>query len=216
MRKKIDQPNETPDLISSRINFHQETKALQVNQEEVITSSDSEYKRENKSFKSSSGWMYEYSSFYSSSLRDSSSDKEDHSTPSDFNKPNPHYFIKKQPIENDIKTPDLVFRYQMVHGDIHEVLQKDMKALNTLPQPLLVNEQLKQLCVELDVNSTSKTSYFEDETSSSGGDECLISFGKNKKRKIDFSRMAMIYEENAPLPPPTTSHEMSSNTQSTA
>lgn len=41
----------------------------------------------------------------------------------------------------------------------------------------MVNEQLKQLCVELDVNGACKTSYFEDGTSSSGGDDCLISIG---------------------------------------
>lgn len=47
-----------------------------------------------------------------------------------------------------------------------------------LLQPLLVNEQLKQLCVEVDVNGSSKTSYFEDGTSSSSdGDECYISIG---------------------------------------
>jgi len=31
--------------------------------------------------------------------------------------------------------------------------------------------------VELNVNGTSKTSYYEDGSSSSGGDECLISIG---------------------------------------
>lgn len=42
----------------------------------------------------------------------------------------------------------------------------------------LVNEQLKQLYVELEVNGAPKTLFFEDETSSSsGGDECLISVG---------------------------------------
>lgn len=39
---------------------------------------------------------------------------------------------------------------------------------------MLVNEQLKQLNAEFDVTGTYKTSYFEDETSSSE-DECRIS-----------------------------------------
>jgi len=41
-----------------------------------------------------------------------------------------------------------------------------------------VSEQLKQLCVEIDVNGSSKTSYFEDGTSSSSDeDDCYISIG---------------------------------------
>lgn len=31
-------------------------------------------------------------------------------------------------------TPELIFRYQIEHKDLNEVLQKDMKALNTFTQ----------------------------------------------------------------------------------
>lgn len=34
----------------------------------------------------------------------------------------------------NVTTPDIIFRYQMEHGDINEVLQKDMNALNTFTQ----------------------------------------------------------------------------------
>ncbi|XP_022163847.1 period circadian protein isoform X2 [Myzus persicae] len=194
-------------------NIRKKTKASQVNQEEVMTSSDSDFKRETGSLKSS-GWMYEDSSYYSSSLREKtdSSEREDFPLLNVYEKTNcSHQLIKKQPfwMEDIVTTPDLVYRYQMDYGDVNEVLRKDMNTLNTFTQvnkPMLVNEQLKQLCVEIDVNGSSKTSYFEDGTSSSSdGDECYISIGKNKRRRIDFCRMAMIYEEDALIPPPTTS-----------
>ncbi|XP_025207496.1 period circadian protein [Melanaphis sacchari] len=190
-------------------NIRKKTKATQVNQEEIITSSDSDCKKETESLRSSSGWMYEESSYYSSSLRDKtdSSEKEDFPLLNVFEKTNcSHQLIKKQPfwMEDIVTTPDLVYRYQMDYGDKNEVLRKDINTLNTFTQPLLVSEQLKQLCVEIDVNGSSKTSYLEDGTSSSSdGDECYISIGKNKRRRIDFCRIAMIYEENALIPPPT-------------
>jgi len=34
----------------------------------------------------------------------------------------------------------------------------------------------------------------------------MVMFQANAKRKTDFGRMAMIYEENAPLPPPISPH----------
>ncbi|XP_060874807.1 period circadian protein homolog 2 isoform X3 [Metopolophium dirhodum] len=204
-------------------NIRMKTKASHANQEEVITSSDSDFKRDTGSLKSSSGWMYEDSSYYSSSLRDKtdSSEREDFPLPNVFEKTNcSHQLIKKQPFWMDdiVTTPDLVYRYQMNYGDINEVLRKDINTLNTFTQPLLVNEQFKQLCVEIDVNGSSKTSYFEDGTSSSSdGDECYISIGKNKRRRIDFCRMAMIYEEDALIPPPPTSpRKLSKSDQSTS
>jgi len=52
---------------------------------------------------------------------------------------------------------------------------------------MLVNEQLKQLCLEIDVNGSSKTSYFEDGTSpSSEEDECYISFGVCSKLNYSY------------------------------
>ncbi|CAH1738264.1 period circadian protein isoform X1 [Aphis gossypii] len=190
-------------------NIRKKTKTTQVSQEEIIMSSDSDCKKETGSLRSSSGWMYEDSSYYSSSLRDKtdSSEREDFPLLNIFERTNcSHQLIKKQPfwMEDIVSTPDLVYRYQMDYGDKNEVLRKDINTLNTFTQPLLVSEQLKQLCVEIDVNGSSKTSYFEDGTSSSSdGDECYISIGKNKRRRIDFCRMAMIYEENALIPPPT-------------
>ncbi|XP_029344822.1 period isoform X2 [Acyrthosiphon pisum] len=203
-------------------NIQMKTKASRVNQEEVITSSDSDFKRDTGSLKSS-GWMYEESSYYSSSLRDKtdSSEREDFPLPNVFEKTNcSHQLIKKEPFWMDdiVITPDLIYRYQMNYGDVNEVLRKDINTLNTFTQPMLVNEQFKQLCVEIDVNGSSKTSYFEDGTSSSSdGDECYISIGKNKRRRIDFCRMAMIYEEDALIPPPPTSpRKLSKSDQSTS
>lgn len=57
--------------------------------------------------------------------------------------------ILQPPIEDEHKTPDLVFRYQMEQGDIQEVLQRDMNALNALIQ---VNSQI----VFVDIGCTVK------------------------------------------------------------
>lgn len=38
------------------------------------------------------------------------------------------------PIEDEYKTPDIIFRYQIEQGDVQEVLQKDRDALNALIQ----------------------------------------------------------------------------------
>ncbi|XP_060852245.1 period circadian protein isoform X1 [Rhopalosiphum padi] len=213
--------SKTEDQIISKKNdqnIQKKTRATQVNQEEIITGSDSDCKKETGSLKSSSGWLYEESSYYSSSLRDKtdSSEREDFPLLNVLEKTNSsHQLIKKQPfwMEDIVTTPDLVYRYQMDYGDKNEVLRKDINTLNTFTQPLLVSEQLKQLCVEIDVNGSSKTSYFEDGTSSSSDeDDCYISIGKNKRRRIDFCRMAMIYEENALIPPPTSPrNKMSKN-----
>ncbi|XP_025416947.1 period circadian protein isoform X2 [Sipha flava] len=153
-----------------------ESQAFQVNQEEIITSSDSEFKREFGSFKSSNGRLYSYedSSFYSLSLRDKtdSSDRED--WPSEFNKSKfTDQFIKRQPfwMENIESNPDLIFRYQIELEDVNKILQRDMEALKTFTQPSLVKEQFRQLCAEMDDYDDSKINFEDGSTLSSEDDE---------------------------------------------
>ncbi|XP_050430110.1 period circadian protein isoform X2 [Adelges cooleyi] len=210
---KLDDHSEKPHIMKSD-QAQKKTKESQAHQEEVVTSSESECRREIGSLKSSNGWIFEDSSLYSSSVRDKtdsfksyiSSGKDDLSWQNDIGLANiRQQFIKKQPfwMEGIVATPELIFRYQMQPRDINEVLQQDMNALNELTQPILVSEQLQQLYMEVNVNAAeSKPLMVEDETSSSSSDECLISIGKKKNDKNDFSKMAMMYEENAPLPPP--------------
>ncbi|XP_050534913.1 period circadian protein isoform X3 [Daktulosphaira vitifoliae] len=204
-----EQPNTMPkDLDQTQ----KKTKTSQAQQEEIVTSSDSECRREIGSLKSSNGWIFEDSSLYSSSIRNKtdsfesyvSSGKDDLSWPLEFGLSGiRHQFIKKPFwMEGIMATPDLIFRYQMQPVDMNEVLRQDMNALKELTQPLLVSEQLRQLYMELNINTISRPLSNDDESSSNSGEECLISIGENHE-KYNFDRMAMIYEENAPLPPPT-------------
>ncbi|CAH0753179.1 unnamed protein product [Bemisia tabaci] len=96
-------------------------------------------------------------------------------------------------------TPELQFRYQISTKGISDVLQADMKALAKLNQPDMVNEQLSTLYLELEgIYNSLKL-----EDSSSSGEEGTSN--KPRKRKpFNYDKMVMIFEEEAPLPPPVT------------
>lgn len=119
-------------------------------------------------------------------------------------------------------TPELVYRYQINARTITEVLKADLTALQCIRQvrlfnltevqwltystltfqPVMVNEQLDQLYLDLELEGLSAKLKLSDTTSSScsSGEEDSV-VGK-KKKKIQYGKLMMIYEENAPFPPP--------------
>ncbi|XP_069696493.1 period circadian protein isoform X2 [Periplaneta americana] len=134
--------------------------------------------------------------------------------------PKPRPVLKEPPWMEDVQvTPDLVFRYQLKDQELGAVLQADLQALENINQPLLVNDQLSQLYLDMELEGLStKLKLEESITSSSGssgssGEEQLQSNipekdalfkGKKKRRNIEYGKLVMIFEENAPLPPPCT------------
>uniref|UniRef100_A0A7G3A994 Period circadian protein n=5 Tax=Lutzomyia TaxID=252607 RepID=A0A7G3A994_LUTLO len=103
-------------------------------------------------------------------------------------------------LDNVSVTPDLVYRYQVTAKAIPDVLQADLSALKLIHQPVMVNDQLDQLYLDLELEGLSaKLSLGETTSSSSSGEE----ENTDKKRKKDrYGKLMMIYEENAPFPPP--------------
>lgn len=65
----------------------------------------------------------------------------------------------------------------------------------------MVNEQLDQLYFELDSENQGKAAQISlgDTPSSSSGDEENMS---KKKKNTHYTKLSMIYEENAPVQPP--------------
>ncbi|CAH1117393.1 unnamed protein product [Phaedon cochleariae] len=112
---------------------------------------------------------------------------------------------KKDPpwLESVQATPDLIYRYQMTVQDLEDILQADLKRLKETNQPMLVNDQLQQLYIDLELEGMSKTLSLEEGiTSSSSSCDEFVCFVKPKKKRKSFSSLVMIYEENAPFPPP--------------
>ncbi|XP_075211377.1 period circadian regulator isoform X2 [Lycorma delicatula] len=125
-----------------------------------------------------------------------------------------HRRISKVPpwLENVAVTPDLIFRYQLSERELSDVLEADLKLLNEIhQQPLTVNDQLCQLYLDIEnfhqqdcsletsigITSSSGTS------SGEGDDAPLTVKTKKKYRTMEYhDKMVMLFEENAPLPPP--------------
>lgn len=65
----------------------------------------------------------------------------------------------------------------------------------------MVNEQLNQLYLELDLENQGHTAHISlgDTPCNSSEDEENMS---KKKKNTHFSKLSMIYEENAPVQPP--------------
>nr|AAN02439.2 circadian clock protein PERIOD [Blattella germanica] len=122
--------------------------------------------------------------------------------------------LKEPPWMEDVHvTPDLVYRYQMKDQTLKDVLQADLQALEKIHQPFLVNDQLSQLYLDMELEGLStKLKLEEGITSSSGssGEELTANppanaplfKHKKKRRSIEYGKLVMIFEENAPLPPP--------------
>ncbi|XP_062565455.1 period circadian protein isoform X2 [Armigeres subalbatus] len=156
-----------------------------------------------------------FSSFYSSFLKtDNSSesncaekkestemlwDNSSNRTSRAKRRPNPPW------LDNVCQTKELFFQYQLTERSTQEILDADMTALKTLNQPILVNEQLEQLYLDLELEGLSAKLSLSDATSGSSSDDCEAqSRVKKAKRNMKYSKLVMIYEENAPFPPPVT------------
>ncbi|CAK9831407.1 Period circadian protein [Anthophora retusa] len=119
---------------------------------------------------------------------------------------------RKEPpwLEGVQLTPELIYEYQIHPKTLNEVLQADMDALKNLNQPLLVNDQLGQLYLDLEVEGFETKLVLEDGITSSGSDSGsssgswtagTMSQQKHTRRMVKYGKLVMIHEENAPLPP---------------
>ncbi|CAH1129795.1 unnamed protein product [Ceutorhynchus assimilis] len=114
---------------------------------------------------------------------------------------------KKDPpwVESVSVSPDLIYRYQVAVQNLEDILKKDMDKLKSSEQPMMVNDQLHQLYIEMELEGLSKALTLEEgsSSSSSSSDENPTNQHiSNQKKNRSFSSLMMIYEENAPLPPP--------------
>ncbi|XP_024227427.1 period circadian regulator isoform X2 [Bombus vancouverensis nearcticus] len=119
---------------------------------------------------------------------------------------------RKEPpwLEGVQLTPELIYEYQIHPKTLNEVLQADMDALKNFNQPLLVNDQLGQLYLDLEVEGFETKLVLEDGITSSGSDSGsssgswtagTMSQQKHRRRMVKYGKLVMIHEENAPLPP---------------
>ncbi|XP_017791381.1 PREDICTED: period circadian protein [Habropoda laboriosa] len=119
---------------------------------------------------------------------------------------------RKEPpwLEGVQLTPELIYEYQIHPKTLNEVLQADMDALKNLNQPLLVNDQLGQLYLDLEVEGFETKLVLEDGITSSGSDSGsssgswtagTMSQQKHRRRMVKYGKLVMIHEENAPFPP---------------
>ncbi|XP_064076308.1 period circadian protein [Vanessa tameamea] len=102
-------------------------------------------------------------------------------------------------------TSELIYKYQILTKDVAEVLSCDKKKLEKLEQPSLVNEQLDQLYLDLQLQGVAAKLTLEEgitSSSSSGEESYVTTKTKIRRRKREYSKLVMIYEEDAPLPPP--------------
>lgn len=67
-------------------------------------------------------------------------------------------------------TPELIYKYQVHPKALNDVLKADMDAMKNLNQPLLVNDQLGQLYLDLEMEGFAKELALEDGITSSESD----------------------------------------------
>ncbi|XP_053970561.1 period circadian protein isoform X2 [Hylaeus volcanicus] len=119
---------------------------------------------------------------------------------------------RKEPpwLEGVQLTPELIYEYQIHPKALNEVLQADMDALKNFNQPLLVNDQLGQLYLDLEVEGFETKLVLEDGITSSSSDSGssneswtagTMSQQKHRRRMVKYGKLVMIHEENAPMPP---------------
>ncbi|XP_047524413.1 period circadian protein isoform X2 [Pieris napi] len=103
-------------------------------------------------------------------------------------------------------TSELIYQYQMLPKNINEVLSRDQELLQTIEQPSLVNDQLGQLYIDLQLEGVETRLTLEEgiTSSSSSGEDNFVRKTKVqvRRRKREYSKLVMIYEEDAPLPSP--------------
>ncbi|XP_037301511.1 uncharacterized protein LOC119191746 [Manduca sexta] len=102
-------------------------------------------------------------------------------------------------------TSELIYKYQITTKPMEDILKSDKQKICELSQPSLVNEQLGQLYLDLQLEGVAARLTLEEgiTSSSSSGEEASTSSKiKHTRRKRKYSKLVMIYEENAPIPPP--------------
>ncbi|XP_073973608.1 period circadian regulator isoform X3 [Rhodnius prolixus] len=110
-------------------------------------------------------------------------------------------------------SPELILKYQLKERSLEEILKEDLKALEKLTQPALVNDQLSQMYLDLELEGLSKHLTLDEgmTSSSESSDEENNEFGsslenlaakKKKQRNTEYDRMTILFEEDAPFPPP--------------
>ncbi|XP_030767929.1 period circadian protein-like isoform X1 [Sitophilus oryzae] len=113
---------------------------------------------------------------------------------------------KKEPpwLESVSMSPELIYRYQVSVKDLEDILKNDLNVLKNVNQPMMVNDQLHQLYIEMELEGLSKALTLEEGfmSSSSSGDDTSANGAEGTKKRRSYSSLMMIYEENAPLPPP--------------
>ncbi|KAL1490355.1 hypothetical protein ABEB36_013066 [Hypothenemus hampei] len=161
-----------------------------------------------------------YSSSYSSLLKtDTTSGSNDDST-SNNNTNRTDEIVKRQRktyplrkkdppwMESVSASSDLIFKYQLTMKNIDEILKTDLSILNKTEQPIMVNDQLHQLYIEMELEGLSKALTLEESFSSSScsSEENPGNFNikpvKRPRKQRSYSSLVMTYEEDAPLPPP--------------
>ncbi|XP_066251347.1 period circadian protein [Euwallacea similis] len=163
-----------------------------------------------------------YSSSYSSLLKtdtgsgsndDSTSNNNSNRTDDEMLKQRQkvHPMRKKDPpwVESVTVSSDLIFKYQMAVKDLDDILKLDLNTLKRTEQPMMVNDQLHQLYIEMELEGLSKALTLEEgfSSSSNSSDETPSNSSNSNvqtrsKKRRSYSSLMMIYEENAPLPPP--------------
>ncbi|KAL0133378.1 hypothetical protein PUN28_000844 [Cardiocondyla obscurior] len=112
-------------------------------------------------------------------------------------------------------TPELIYEYQIHPKTLNEVLKADLDTMKNFNQPLLVNDQLGQLYLDLEMESFGTELILEEGITSSGSDSgssngsWTESQRKQRRRMVKHDKLVMVHEENAPLPPPLSSQTVS-------
>ncbi|XP_066986224.1 period circadian protein isoform X6 [Macrobrachium rosenbergii] len=107
----------------------------------------------------------------------------------------------------DVKvTPELLYKYQLETKELVDVLRRDMDMLKRTKQPSLVDDQLSSLYNELELDGSNPDLHLEEGVTSSSGEEqagpsAQENIPRKKKTSTYYSRIAMLHEEDAPMPP---------------
>ncbi|XP_046477684.1 period circadian regulator [Neodiprion pinetum] len=117
--------------------------------------------------------------------------------------------LRKQPswLDGVKLTPELIYGYQMDSKTLQEVLEADKKVLKKFTQPLLVNDQLSQLYLDLELEGFGTKIMLDEGTvvsESASTDEAVEDSLEQKKEQhcsMEYGRLMMIHEENAQFPP---------------
>jgi len=106
---------------------------------------------------------------------------------------------------------DLIFTYRMETQNLADVLMKDQEKLSKMQQPVIVNEQLKELFQELE-DGVELEEFLEDfecpptdddtETSENEHMELEENLLKNRRKKAHLEKMNIFMEAEAPFPMP--------------